>query len=157
MIVEVAKTQDDEVGDCTITAAVLAGEFLKNAEELLEQGVHPTVIASGYRLASVKAKEILKTLAKTVTLKDKDLLLKKAVTAITGKGAEASKDVFDGLAVTIPRASIRSIHQCLISALLPRYLFVVGSFFKPFYPFSFSYFLDRFSKHLCQFFIICFF
>src|SRR3989337_4138471 len=99
MIVEVAKTQDDEVGDGTTTAAVLAGEFLKNAEELLEQGVHPTVIVSGYRLASAKAKEILKTLAKPVTLEDKDLLLKIAVTAITGKGAEASKDVFANLAV----------------------------------------------------------
>jgi len=99
MIVEVAKTQDDEVGDGTTTAAVLAGEFLKNAEELLEQGVHPTVIASGYRLASIKAREILKTLAKPVTSKDKDLLLKIAATAITGKGAEASKDVFANLAV----------------------------------------------------------
>ncbi len=99
MIVEVAKTQDDEVGDGTTTAAVLAGEFLKNAEELLEQGVHPTVIASGYRLAAAKAKEILKTLAKPVTMEDKDLLLKIAVTAITGKGAEASKDVFAILAV----------------------------------------------------------
>jgi len=99
MIVEVAKTQDDEVGDGTTTAAVLAGEFLKNAEELLEQGVHPTVIVSGYRLASAKAKEILKNLAKPVTLEDKDLLLKIAVTAITGKGAEASKDVFAILAV----------------------------------------------------------
>src|SRR5665811_803729 len=99
MIVEVAKTQDDEVGDGTTTAAVLAGEFLKNAEELLEQGVHPTVIASGYRLASIKAREILKTLAKPVTSKDKDLLLKIAATAITGKGAEASKDVFAKLTV----------------------------------------------------------
>jgi len=62
MIVEVAKTQDDEVGDGTTTAAVLAGEFLKNAEELLEQGVHPTVIASGYRLASAKRKRSLKPL-----------------------------------------------------------------------------------------------
>jgi thermosome len=99
MIVEVAKTQDDEVGDGTTTAAVLAGEFLKNAEELLEQGVHPTVIASGYRLASIKAREILKTLARPVTSKDRDLLLKIAATAITGKGAEASKDVFANLAV----------------------------------------------------------
>ncbi len=99
MIVEVAKTQDDEVGDGTTTAAVLAGEFLKNAEELLELGVHPTIIVSGYRLASAKAKEILKTLAKPVTFDDKDLLLKIAVTAITGKGAEASKDVFASLAV----------------------------------------------------------
>ncbi|HEX7628478.1 MAG TPA: thermosome subunit beta [Candidatus Methanoperedens sp.] len=99
MIVEVAKTQDDEVGDGTTTAAVLAGEFLKNAEELLEMGVHPTVIASGYRLASIKAKEILKTLAKKVTSDDTDLLLKIAATAITGKGAEASKDVFANLTV----------------------------------------------------------
>jgi thermosome len=99
MIVEVAKTQDDEVGDGTTTAAVLAGEFLKNAEELLEQNVHPTVIASGYRLASIKAKEILQTLAKPVTMEDKDLLFKIAATAITGKGAEAHKDVFANLSV----------------------------------------------------------
>ncbi len=99
MIVEVAKTQDDEVGDGTTTAAVLAGEFLKNAEELLEAGVHPTVIASGYRLASLKAREILKTLARPVTSKDRDLLLKIAATAITGKGAESSKDVFANLTV----------------------------------------------------------
>ncbi|MCX9082042.1 MAG: thermosome subunit beta [Candidatus Methanoperedens sp.] len=99
MIVEVSKTQDDEVGDGTTTAAVLAGEFLKNAEDLLEQGVHPTVIASGYRLASIKAKEILKGLAKKVTADDKDLLYKIASTAITGKAAEASRDVFSNLAV----------------------------------------------------------
>src|SRR3970040_1852596 len=99
MIVEVAKTQDDEVGDGTTTAAVLAGEFLKNAEELLEQNVHPTITASGYRLASIKAKEILQTLAKPVTVEDKELLLKIAATAITGKGAEAHKDVFSNLAV----------------------------------------------------------
>ncbi len=99
MIVEVAKTQDDEVGDGTTTAAVLAGEFLKNAEELLELGVHPTVIASGYRLASIKAKEILKSLSKPVTVDDRELLLKIAATAITGKGAESSKDVFASLAV----------------------------------------------------------
>ncbi len=99
MIVEVAKTQDDEVGDGTTTAAVLAGEFLKNAEELLEQGVHPTVIVSGYRLAAAKAKEILRSLAKPVSSNDKDLLMKIAATAITGKGAEASKDIFTNLAV----------------------------------------------------------
>ncbi|MCZ7393752.1 MAG: thermosome subunit beta [Candidatus Methanoperedens sp.] len=99
MIVEVAKTQDDEVGDGTTTAAVLAGEFLKNAEDLLEQNVHPTVIASGYRLASIKAKEILQTLAMDVDVNQKDLLFKIAATAITGKGAEAHKDVFANLAV----------------------------------------------------------
>jgi thermosome len=99
MIVEVAKTQDDEVGDGTTTAAVLAGEFLKNAEELLEQNVHPTVIANGYRLASVKAKEVLKTLALKVSADNRDMLLKIAGTAITGKGAEAHRDVFTNLTV----------------------------------------------------------
>src|SRR4030066_547607 len=49
MIVEVAKTQDDEVGDGTTTAAVLTGELLMRAGELIEQGVHPTIIVSGYR------------------------------------------------------------------------------------------------------------
>ncbi len=99
MIVEVAKTQDDEVGDGTTTAAVLAGEFLKNAEELLDAGVHPTIIASGYRLASHKAKEILKTLAMEVSIDNKDLLFKIAATAITGKGAESHKDTFANLSV----------------------------------------------------------
>src|SRR3990167_9727833 len=60
MIVEVAKTQEDEVGDGTTTAAVLAGELLKNAENLLDQDVHPAVIARGYRLAESKAQEILR-------------------------------------------------------------------------------------------------
>jgi len=66
MIVEVAKTQDDEVGDGTTTAGILAGELLKNAEALLEQGIHPTVIANGYRMASIKAKDILKNNQKLV-------------------------------------------------------------------------------------------
>lgn len=69
MIVEVAKTQDDEVGDGTTTAVVLAGELLKNAETLLEQGVHPTIIASGYRMASIKAKDILKNITKNCNYK----------------------------------------------------------------------------------------
>ena len=54
MIVEVAKAQDNEVGDGTTTAVVLAGELLKKAEELLDQDIHPTIIANGYRLAAKK-------------------------------------------------------------------------------------------------------
>jgi chaperonin GroEL (HSP60 family) len=68
MIVEIAKTQEDEVGDGTTTAVVLAGEFLKNAEDLLEQNVHPTVIAKGYRLASQKAIEFLSQIAEHVSI-----------------------------------------------------------------------------------------
>ena len=58
MIVEVAKTQEDEVGDGTTTAVVLAGEFLKKAEELLDMEIHPTVIVKGYRLAASKALDL---------------------------------------------------------------------------------------------------
>ncbi|WP_333788152.1 thermosome subunit beta [Methanomethylovorans sp.] len=100
MIVEVSKTQDDEVGDGTTTAAVIAGELLKKAEELIEQDVHPTIIASGYRIASEKAGEILQTLAKKVTIDDEDILLNIAGTAMTGKGAEATKDVLSRIAVS---------------------------------------------------------
>lgn len=99
MIVEVAKTQEDEVGDGTTTAVVLAGEFLKNAEELLDQEVHPTVIAKGYRLAEAKAQQILNDIAQNVTLSDKDILKKIAMTAMTGKGAENAKEILADITV----------------------------------------------------------
>ena len=99
MIVEVSKTQDDEVGDGTTTAAVIAGELLKKAEELIEQDVHPTIIASGYRMASEKAGEIIKTLAKSVTRENRDILLNISGTAMTGKGAEATKEVLANITV----------------------------------------------------------
>jgi thermosome len=99
MIVEVAKTQDDEVGDGTTTAAVIAGELLKKAEELIEQDVHPTIIASGYRMASQKAGEIIKALARSVTINDREMLLNISGTAMTGKGAEATKEVLANISV----------------------------------------------------------
>jgi thermosome len=91
MMVEIAKTQDTEVGDGTTTAVVLAGELLKQAEALLDQEIHPTVIAAGYRAASEKAIEILKTIGVSVTQNDADLLKKIAVTAMTGKGSQAAR------------------------------------------------------------------
>ncbi len=99
MIVEVAKTQDDEVGDGTTTVVVLAGELLKKAEDLLEQNVHPTVLAKGYRLAAEKALEVLKSLSQDVTKHDKELLKKIAITAMTGKGAEHAKERLAEVAV----------------------------------------------------------
>lgn len=99
MMVEVAKTQDEEVGDGTTTAVVLAGELLSNAEKLLDQGVHPTVIAHGYRMATDKANEILNDIGNDISLKDDKLLLEIAITAMTGKGAELAKEKLSGLAV----------------------------------------------------------
>jgi archaeal chaperonin len=90
MIVEVAKTQEDVVGDGTTTAVVLAGELLKQAETLLDQNIHPTVIVRGYTMAAEKAKLVLMNIAEDVTEKDEPLLRKIASTAMTGKGAEAN-------------------------------------------------------------------
>jgi len=92
MMVEIAKTQDAEVGDGTTTAVVLAGELLKQAEELLEQEIHPTVIAAGYRAAADKSMEILKTIAVDVSIKDQELLKMVAITAMTGKGSQSARD-----------------------------------------------------------------
>ncbi len=106
MVVEVAKTQDDEVGDGTTTAAVLAGELLENAEELLEQDVHPTVIASGYRMASKRAEEILQEFATTVSVDDEKSLINLANTAMTGKGAESARDTLSKIAVEAIKAVV---------------------------------------------------
>ena len=91
MMVEIAKTQDDEVGDGTTSAVIIAGELLKNAEDLLSQQVHPTVIAEGYQLAAGKALEILSSIAISVKPSDTAMLTHVAETAISGKGAEAYK------------------------------------------------------------------
>src|SRR3989338_5042096 len=99
MIVEVAKTQEAEVGDGTTTAVVIAGELLRKAEELLDQNVHPTVIAKGYRMAEEKAQEVLNSIAENVSEKDESLLRKIAGTALTGKAAESAKEILSEIAV----------------------------------------------------------
>ncbi len=99
MIVEVAKTQEDEVGDGTTTAVVFAGELLKNAENLLDKEVHPTVIAKGYRLAATEAQKILNEISENIDIKDDQLLKNIAITAMTGKGAEANKERLAELSV----------------------------------------------------------
>ena len=99
MMVEVAKTQDSEVGDGTTTAVVLAGELLKNAEELIDQNVHPTVITKGYRLAAEKAKELLDEIAKPIDLDNEEILKKIAGTALSSKSASMAKELLSGIAV----------------------------------------------------------
>lgn len=106
MIVEIAKTQDDEVGDGTTTAVILAGELLKRSENLLDQDIHPTVIAAGYRAAAAKAREILDSLAYTVGLKDETLLKQFAITAMTGKGSESVSDKLADLVVKAVKAVV---------------------------------------------------
>jgi thermosome len=99
MIVEVAKTQDDMVGDGTTTAVVLAGELLKEAEELLNENIHPTLIVSGYRKAAQKALEVLDKISLDVDLNDKEALKNVARTAMGSKAVGSAREHFAGIAV----------------------------------------------------------
>ncbi|MBU3957972.1 MAG: thermosome subunit, partial [Nanoarchaeota archaeon] len=99
MMVEVAKTQEEEVGDGTTTAAVLAGELLKKAEVLLDQNVHSTVITKGFRLAKEKALELMDGISKEIKPSDSDILKKIAITAMTGKSAERASEHLADIAV----------------------------------------------------------
>jgi thermosome len=99
MIVEVAETQEDEAGDGTTTAVAIAGELLKNAEDLIEQDIHPTAIIKGFHMASEKAREEVDTIADTVDADDEEILTNVAETSMTGKGAELDKEVLAALIV----------------------------------------------------------
>jgi thermosome len=99
MLVEVAKTQDEEVGDGTTSAVVFAGELLAQAEELLNQDVHATVIIKGYRMARTKSLEILDRIAQPIDPEDVKTLNNIAITSMTGKGAEAAREELAKLAV----------------------------------------------------------
>jgi thermosome len=113
MIVEVAKTQDQQCGDGTTTAVVLAGELLKRSEALLEQSVHPTVITRGFQLAVQEAKRLLETeIGTTVKPNDQALLVDCARTAMGSKGVFGSREELAGIAVKAVQkiAEIRGDH-----------------------------------------------
>jgi len=99
MVVEVAKTQDNECGDGTTSAVVLAGELLKKSESLIDQNVHPTVISNGFRLASHEAVRVLKEIGFSVAASDKKTLKLIASTAMTGKGVGGERDMLSDIAV----------------------------------------------------------
>jgi thermosome len=99
MMVEVAKTQDAEVGDGTTTSVILAGELLGKAEELIDKGVHPTVIVEGYIEAADKALETLENIAISVKPKDKAFLKKVAATSMASKLVSANKEQLADIAV----------------------------------------------------------
>ena len=115
MLVEVAKTQDEECGDGTTTAVILAGELLKNAEDLIEQNVHPTVINAGYRMAAEKATEILNKAAMSVTLNDTETLKVIAMTSMSSKSASMSKVVLADVAVRAVKAIVEKRDNKLIA------------------------------------------
>jgi thermosome len=109
MIVEVAETQEDEAGDGTTTAVAVAGELLKNAEDLLDQDIHPTSIIRGFDLASEKARDELDDIAVEVDPEDEEILRNVAGTSMTGKGAEVNKEVLTELVVqAIQRVTVEA-------------------------------------------------
>ncbi|MHA1734150.1 MAG: thermosome subunit beta [Promethearchaeota archaeon] len=99
MMVEVAKTQDDKVGDGTTSAVIIGGELLKAAEELISQSVHPTVVVRGFRKAVNKAKEILDNIAEKVDPNDRDVMKKAAITAMNSKNIAGAQDYFADIAI----------------------------------------------------------
>ncbi|MBX5327111.1 MAG: thermosome subunit beta [Candidatus Bathyarchaeia archaeon] len=92
IMVEIAKTQDDMVGDGTTTAVVLTGELLKKAEELLDQNIHPTVLVSGYRKASKNVIDLLAKKSIRVDINDKKTLKKVALTSMSSKAVGTARE-----------------------------------------------------------------
>jgi thermosome len=99
IMVEIAKTQDDMVGDGTTTAVVLASELLKKAEELLDQNIHPTILVSGYRKAAQKAIEVIEKNAVPVDVEDRKTMMKVALTSMGSKAVGGAKEHFAEIAI----------------------------------------------------------
>lgn len=102
MVVEVAKTQDAECGDGTTTSVVLAGELLKQSEQLIDANVHPTVITNGFKMAADKAVEILNEIA--IDANDDAILKLVAETALTGKSVGDEENVLADIVVKACRS-----------------------------------------------------
>jgi len=99
MMIEVAKTQDKEVGDGTTTAVLLAGELLKKASELLEDNIHPSIIITGYQKAAEKALETLEKVSKDVDMDDLETLMNLSNTSIRSKAVSSARDHLSGIVI----------------------------------------------------------
>ncbi|AGO60526.1 MULTISPECIES: thermosome subunit beta [Ferroplasma] len=107
MMVEVSKTQDSYVGDGTTTAVIIAGALLDQAQSLVKQNVHPTVITEGYKTAAAQASRVLEEISRPVTLKDKEILIKMAKTSLNSKSASVEKELLG----TISYNAIKTIAE----------------------------------------------
>jgi len=104
MMVEVAKTQDSEVGDGTTTSVIIAGELLKRAEKLLQQKIHPTVISEGFRKAADKAVEILEEISIKSGIDDLEGLKNCAMTCMSSKIVSESKAMLADICIQAIKA-----------------------------------------------------
>ncbi|MCS7097146.1 MAG: thermosome subunit beta [Candidatus Methanomethylicia archaeon] len=115
MMVEISKAQDNEVGDGTTTAVVLAGELLKQAEELLDKNIHTSIINSGYKKAAQKAEEVLQRIAIPVDINDEELLKKVAMTAMSGKVVSVAAEHLAKIAVKAVRQIVEEHNNKLVA------------------------------------------
>ncbi len=106
MLVEVAKTQDAEVGDGTTTSVIISGELLKKSIDMVDSNVHPTIISEGYRMANAKAQEILEEISTEVSIDDTELLKNIAITSMISKQVASSKEFFSDLVVDAVRTIV---------------------------------------------------
>ena len=105
MLVEVAKTLNQEAGDGTTSSVVLASELLRIAEDLLDKNIHPTTIIRGYKIAANIAKKAIEKISKKVSLEDEALLEKIAITSMSGKSAlSANPEIAEKVAKLIVKA-----------------------------------------------------
>ncbi|NPA85203.1 MAG: thermosome subunit [Crenarchaeota archaeon] len=99
LLVQIAKGQDEEVGDGTKRAVIFAGELIKQAEDLLSKDVHPTVIIQGYKKALEKAIEKINEIAEPIDPEDREKLKKIALTSLASKGVQEARELFADIAV----------------------------------------------------------
>ncbi|WEL22477.1 thermosome subunit alpha [Halorhabdus sp. BNX81] len=107
MVVEVAQSQEQAVGDGTTSAVILTSALLQAAEELLDNDVHPTTVAAGFEQAGEHVEDVLDDVAMDLDVDDTDVLEAIASTAMTGKGAESEKDHLTSLVVEAIRTAVR--------------------------------------------------
>ena len=109
MMVDLAKTQESEAGDGTTSAVMLVGKLLENAEKLLDKKIHPSIICNGFKLACDKSLEFLEELSLEISKEEE--LLKIAQTAMTGKGAEFSKEKLAKIVVEAIKKVVKEKNQ----------------------------------------------
>jgi len=107
MMVEASKSIDNEVGDGTTSSVVVAGSLLEKAEELIDRGVHPTIIVDGYKKCSLKANDILRSIATKVRPDDTDILTKIAETSMFSKMVSANSEHLSNVVGAILAAADR--------------------------------------------------
>lgn len=117
-LVDISKSQDDEVGDGTTSVTLLAGEFMRNVKSFIEEGVHPQVIIKGYRLACKIALDKLKEIAININREDteqvRDMLIKCGGTALNSKLIHRQKEFFAEMIVKAVMALDEDAHIDLI-------------------------------------------